>query len=389
MKTFLTYLALAAGLLAATAPLAPARAQMLAVSGNGTTFNVAANTLLSVAGGPLVIQSGGTLNNAGTVAFTGDFTNAGTIGPGTGLWRATGTGAQYLKSTGAGLVEKLDVANANAVQLAGPFAAHFVSLAGGTLSLNAFDLTLTGGAADVNSQHFIVTNSGGQLRQAVGNASTSFPVGPNQTTYRPLFLKRQGGSAVYGARVAPAVGSPGPVLATHGVSLRWYVAAPDAAPYDLTVQWLATDELPGFNRQLATVARLNGNSYVASTYGPATNGSPYNLTGSNFRAGGQFAVFDRQSVLPVRNADPATTFSLLPFPNPTHGSFALRTSGPVPPGLVVSLFAADGRLVWQQPATEALLRGTAVPIDNLATGVYLLRYQATDGSAGTQRLGVE
>ena len=387
MKYLAYFVPLAAGLLATS--LAPARAQMLAVSGSGTTLNVAAGTLLSVTGGPLVIRSGGTLNNAGTVAFTGDFTNEGAIGAGTGFWRATGTGAQYLKSTGTGLVEELDVANANFVQLAGPFAAHFLSLQGGSLALNAFDLTLTGGAADVSEQHYVNTNSSGQLRQLVGSAgSVAFPVGSGPGNYRPVFLKRQSGSAVYGARVAPAFGSVGPVLTTHGVNLRWYVTAPDAAPYDLTVQWLAADELPGFNRQQATVARLNGNSYQASTYGAVANNGPYNLTGTNFRAGGQFAVFDRQSVLPVRNADPATTFSLLPYPNPAHGSFALRASGPVPAGLVVSLWAADGRLVWQQPATEALLHGTAVPLDNLATGVYLLRYQATDGTAGTQRLSV-
>lgn len=389
MKAHRNLLGWAALLAAATQPLAPARAQVVSVGGGGTALNIAPGTLVSVVGGALNVQSGATVNNQGTVAFTGDFANAGALTSATGQWQAAGTALQTLSSTGSGALAALDVANPAGAALGGPLAVGALSLSGGSLRLAAYDLTLTGALTNATATRFVVTNGAGRLRQPVGAAPVLFPVGPTDARYRPLTLARSAGSGVYGAGTLLPAGSPGPAIASRGVGLRWNVAPPDAVPYDLTVEWQAADELAPFARAASALARWNGSAYAPTAFGPATGGGPYQRNSAGLTAGGFFAVFDQQSPLPTRVAG-FGGFNLVAYPNPVGAAVAFKTAGAVPAGLVLTLLAADGRRVWERPASEALLHGAALlDVSGLAEGPYLLRYQAPDGTQGSQRLLVQ
>lgn len=84
-----------------------------------------------------------------------------------------------------------------------------------------------------------------------------------------------------------------------------------------------------------------------------------------------------------------TAFSLSAYPNPVAatGTLTLEAAGPLPAGLRLALYAADGRLVrqllWPAAAPQHKL-----PVAALPQGAYWLRYQAPDGTSGTVPLVV-
>ncbi|UOQ99428.1 T9SS type A sorting domain-containing protein [Hymenobacter sp. 5317J-9] len=83
-----------------------------------------------------------------------------------------------------------------------------------------------------------------------------------------------------------------------------------------------------------------------------------------------------------------TPFSLSVYPNPAHAMATLEASGPVPAGLQLRLYSADGRLVWAA-AWDKPQATAPLPVAGLATGVYWLRYESPAGTSGTIRLQVE
>ena len=107
----------------AALPLA-AQAQ-LTVAGSNLTVSPA--TTLSVVGS-VGVSSGATLDNQGTLSFTGDLTSTGTIGTGAGVWQANGSTLQTLSAAGATLAT-LGVANAAGATLSQPLTVGPCSLA--------------------------------------------------------------------------------------------------------------------------------------------------------------------------------------------------------------------------------------------------------------------
>ena len=75
-----------------------------------------------------------------------------------------------------------------------------------------------------------------------------------------------------------------------------------------------------------------------------------------------------------------SVFSLSAYPNPVRDIATLEVSGPVPDGLQLTLYAADGRLVWSGAWPTGQ---TKMPLSaqGLATGAYWLRYQAAASKA--------
>ncbi|RSK32473.1 fibronectin type III domain-containing protein [Hymenobacter metallilatus] len=84
-----------------------------------------------------------------------------------------------------------------------------------------------------------------------------------------------------------------------------------------------------------------------------------------------------------------SAFSLAAYPNPVapQATLTLEAAGPVPTGLQLAFYAADGRLVRQLhwPAAAAQVK---LPTPGLPQGTYWLRYHAPDGTKGTLPLVV-
>lgn len=91
----------------------------------------------------------------------------------------------------------------------------------------------------------------------------------------------------------------------------------------------------------------------------------------------------------VAGLEGGVAFSLAAYPNPVaaQATLTLEISGPLPPGLRLALYAADGRLV-RQLAWPAGQPQHKLPVAGLPPGAYWLRYQAADGLKGTLPLVV-
>lgn len=298
MAATTTFLRPAALLLACTLATGFSAHAQLTITGG--TFTVGPATTMSV-GSNITVSGSGMLDNQGTIQFTGDLTNTGTIGTGTGLWTMNGSTLQTLTTAGATLAT-LGVSNAAGVNLGQPITLGALQFTAGPLRLAASTLTLTGGITGLSGTSFVETNGAGLLQMPVSTSAVTFPLGPADNTYRPLTFTRSSGTGTYSARVAtPALtaGPSGAPYTANAVNLRWDATPPDATPYDLTAQWTAADELSGFNRALSTLARWNGSGYVPTAYGPATGSNPYQRTNSGLTTGGTFAVLDQSAPLPV------------------------------------------------------------------------------------------
>ena len=467
------------GLALLCALAAPAHAQLTVAGG---ILTVGPATDLTVTGN-IGISAAGTLDNQGTVRLTGDLSNAGTIGSGTGVWLLNGTALQNVASSGTGTLGTLEVANATGAALSTALSAGALNLSGGSLQLAGFDFAVAGAINNATSTRFVITNGAGQLRRPVGSIAVQFPVGPAGGSYRPVSLTRSSGTGTYAAGVwagALSAGTSGAPLTTDVVALRWNVAPPDAVPFTLRVEWLPADELPSFQRSQSALGRWNGSAYIlAEPYSAATTPSPYSRTLAGFTLPGPYIVGDQQSPLPVElirfearrpagqpraelrwataseknnlgfevqrqddgqtsfrrvgfvpgqgtastsheyvftdpndfqglsyyrlkqvDRDGTTTyspvrsvaglpagtpFSLSVYPNPAQTTATIEASGPIPAGLQLRLYSAEGRLVWAaawgKPSATAPL-----PVAGLATGVYWLRYES---AAGTGTLKIE
>ncbi len=484
--TFLRAGGLSLGLFAVTllAALTPARAQLTIAGGSLT---ITPSSTVSV-GGAVDVQTAGTLDNQGTLLLTGNLTNTGTIGTGTGLWQLNGTALQSVTSTGTGVLGTLEVNNAAGATLGAALSAGTLDLSAGPLRLAGFDVSVgAGGILNANTTNrFVVTNGTGLLRQPAGAALTLFPVGWDDTNLRPASITRSAGTATYGVRVAQAAlrnGPTGPAYTADAVALRWTVAAPDAVPYVLGAAWATTDELPTFDRTNSALARWNGSAYAPTAFTAATTvPGGFGTQSAGLTADGTFIVVDRQAPLPVQlsrfearrpagqprvelswataseinnlgfevqrqdegqadfrrvgfvagagsSTSPrnytlldanafeglsyyrlkqidndgafvyspvrvvaglpgGTAFSLSAYPNPVRDMATLEVSGPVPAGLQLSLYSADGRLVWAGAWPTGQTK-QPLPVQTLAQGAYWLRYVAADAkTTGSVKLVV-
>jgi hypothetical protein len=267
----------------------------------GGVLSVGSGATLSVQG-PL--SNAGTLDNQGTLTVRGDLSNTGTIGSGTGQWVLGGSAQQALNLAGARLpVLRLD--NPAGASLGSPAAAGTLTLLNGAIWLNAHNLSVDGGltGTDGAAGRFVISNGSGLLRLGVGTSDVTFALGPAAGAYRPVVLRRSAGTGTFGVAVSPDAlvnGSSGSAYSSRAVDLRWTVLPPDATPFDLTVEWLAADELPSFQRSQSALARWNGSQYApAEAFGNAGGPAPYRRSVAGLLDGGIFVVLDRNAPLPV------------------------------------------------------------------------------------------
>ncbi|WP_051718831.1 hypothetical protein [Hymenobacter sp. IS2118] len=279
--------------------------------------------------GALTNQAGGTLNlSTGTVEVRGDFTNAGTLSPGTSPVSFTGTADQLLTSGGASLYQVLlnkTTAGANTLHLAGDL----------TLTSN---LTLTNGLLNTKNGSTISTLRLPHGATLAGEATGRYVLGSLEITRNAVNsglvdfghgASLSPGSALGTVAITRTAGlltdnvSRGVNLASNiykGIDRIWTVVPttqPAAnAPVQLTLSWLADDDngMSGF-----TQARI---------YGQTANGQPWALHGPETDASGRSitASFGTLNRFTVSNAASPLPVTLLDFTARAEGLAAVRLS---------------------------------------------------------------
>jgi hypothetical protein len=285
-----------------------------------SAFSVYGQMTLS-SGSQLVINSGSTVvaaditNNDGTIKNNGTLTVKGDVENNTSsLFDATSsgtvefTGTSQQEITGTADVDfygTVDINNSNDVALTATATGSDQTINGtlnftsGNLVLNGFDLFIgttdpTGAAAATG---YIETNSTGVVKRGVpadGSTDVVFPVG--DTAYNPLILQNSNTATAdtFGVRVMDA--EPANASTDHMVDRSWVVTENTAGGSDLSVtaQWLASEELTGFDRTSSSIGLTtdNGATYTWGSTGAASGSDPYTFSGSDFTGTGTFAVGD-------------------------------------------------------------------------------------------------
>ena len=235
------------------------------------TFTIAGGNLDISANTSLVLKDTDWKNNSGSE----------TIGAGSVLF--TGSAADIsIGGTTATQFSMLLIDNSNDV-----FAEQNLTVLqelefqNGKLDLQNANLILEGTVTNLNPDRYVKTSGPGVvIRELASGAEYLFPVG--NSSYNPLVLQYpSGGPGQFAVRVADAVlsdGNSGAPLTANAVGRSWHVGGSGGEYPDLLVRagWSSPDELSGFDRNAAYVARYTGSwdLLVAST---ASGSDPYSL----------------------------------------------------------------------------------------------------------------
>jgi hypothetical protein len=201
---------------------------------SGTTLKVMPGTSV-VSSEALVIKSGATLSNAGTVILKKTLANENPTpnSLGNGTVEFSGTAGQSI--SGQNVFQHLTVNNASGITVGGNTVVNgILTLANGTVSLGSSNLLL-GPSATItgtpSSTVMIIATGTGELRKEFPEAYTgsfTFPVGDNTGTpeYSPVTLTFSGGTFAAGNRVGMTLANskyPDPSITGNYLARYWTI----------------------------------------------------------------------------------------------------------------------------------------------------------------------
>ncbi len=199
--------------------------------------------------------------------------------------------------------------------------------------LNGNSSTITGDAGN-----YIVTNGTGSLTvQDMGTGgragSVAFPIG-TITSYNPATITNTGTMDAFSVRVQPGVNAAytgetpsGGNYTTNAVAATWFIDEQVAggSNANVTLQWNAAQELPGFDRSASRIGHYTGGAWQTSTAGAATGTDPYTFTAAGFSGFSPFSVLNANPALPLQDI----RISLKRSGNNNHLNWSLTTSSAV------------------------------------------------------------
>ncbi len=234
----------------------------------------------------------------------------------------TGNGVVALRNIAADTVEIYNGFSAAnlAVQTHASVAAGTVSI-GNNLNLvnnsqlivNSSTVVLTGTTSAItqSGNSYITANGTGKLTiENIGAAGRTgvvhFPVGTS-ADYNPILFTNNGTADDFSVRVQPQIfasytGETGTgVYSSNAVNSTWFISEASAggSNADITLQWNASQELPGFNRGNSQFAHYNGSWQLGSAAAAAGTG-PYTFSGTGITSFSPFGILNNNAVLPLR-----------------------------------------------------------------------------------------
>ena len=386
----------------------PAAAQEVT---NGGTLSVGSSAVLSIGTDGLRNAVGATLTNAGTLVVAGpltnagtldlgtaasalevrgDLTNTGTVVPGTGTVAFSGPANQLLTAGGARfcqVVVNKPTAGANTLHLADDLTVtKALTLANGLVNTQhagrVHTLRLPNGATlggEATGRYVL-----GALeitRDAVRGATVDFGHGavldPTSNNLGTVVVTRMAGLRTADLSYGQSPNSTD----SQGIDRTWTVAptTQPSAAVQLTLRWLPDDDDHGIAsfaqarvwEQAAAGQPWAGRGPVAN---PSTRSSTIRPTVLN-----RFTVGNAGASLP--GTLQAADFVVYPTHVPAGQAASYRYTGPAEAG-TLEILTVLGQTM-RRVALDGRPTGT-VPLTDLATGVYLLRYSGPAGRFTTR-----
>ncbi len=271
--------------------------------------------LCSSSFGQLFISSGATFNiqTGGIVTVQGDVTSSADI-TGAGKVILKGTGNQNVNMNGF-TIPNLEMDNAaNATLTGNARIGTDVLFTNGKIQQGNFNFviapaaTITG--AGIN-KYFVTNGTGRLIKNALGAAAFTYPVGNSTTTYNPVSISNSGTADDIGVLCLPNVlsaGTTGTAFTKEVADASWDIneAVAGGSNLSLTTTWNASDELAGFNRTkggisyyIPTAGATQGWDLLNSQTGAAAGTDPYTYTRTGVTSMGAFAVGTRPVLSPL------------------------------------------------------------------------------------------
>lgn len=251
---------------------------------NGSTVNV--GTGLALINGNL--YNAGTINNNSGGVFavaTGATTSFRLIGgPGTYNGQFTLSGGVNARLTSNFTVNHLRIEGDDSIYL-GPY----------NLQIDALDLKIPK----------IFTDSAGKFFMPVGASPVSFPiVSYPGASFTPVTITNTGTYDYFGVNVKDGVysnGTTGNLVGSQVVNKTWNIEeqTPGGSNATVSVQWSATDELPGFVRNSVYLNHYTSSAWDPGTPGTASGSGPFTFSRSGITSFSPFTISSSTSALPV------------------------------------------------------------------------------------------
>lgn len=181
------------------------------------------------------------------------------------------------------------------------------------LVINNNMVTLSGAASTITQtgNSYINTNGTGKfIIENIGAAgragAVTFPVG-NAGNYNPAVITNTGTADNFGVRVQPQVfaaytGEAGTGAYTNNaVAATWFITEANAggSNADITLQWNAAQELPGFDRSTSRFGHYNS-GWQLSIPSTAAGSNPYTFNGTGITSFSPFGILNNAGALPLR-----------------------------------------------------------------------------------------
>jgi hypothetical protein len=271
--------------------------------------------LCSSSFGQLFISSGATFNiqTGGIVTVQGDVTSSADI-TGAGKVILKGTGNQNVNMNGF-TIPNLEMDNAaNATLTGNARVGTDVTFTTGKIQQGNFNFVLASTATVTgagSTKHFVTNGTGRLIKNALGAAAFTYPVGNNTSTYNPVSISNSGTADDIGVICLANVlstGTTGTAFTKEVADASWDIneAIAGGSNLSLTTTWNASDELAGFDRTkgglsyyIPTPGATQGWDLLNSQTGAAAGANPYTYTRTGISALGAFAVGTRPVLSPL------------------------------------------------------------------------------------------
>lgn len=264
----------------------------------------------------------------------------------------------------------------------------------GSLNLNSGKIEITnsnlhfspaGMITGYDDTHYIMTSGSGQVEMKVNSNSTYviYPVGT--TDYSPAKIQQtsSGTSGMFSVRVMNNVyanGTSGFDASTTEsvVDKTWDIDAATGVTVNMNLKldWMAADEVNGFNRNQSHITKYNNNNwdtYATSAAVPAANNT-YESTRSGITSTSQFAVVDTSVTLGVHSLVAAAGISV--YPNPAADFVTVENNAHA--NFTYEIYDATGNIMLSVSNADAVNKFDLTAYSN---GFYFIRVINTDSNA--------
>jgi hypothetical protein len=258
-----------------------------------------------------------------------------------------------------------------------------LSFVTGYVDLDSNNLQMAKAAviSGANKTAYIITSGGGNLIMSANLSKIdTFQVG-TLANYLPAItsLNISSDTGTIGLSVSPEVyshGTTGVVISAFQpmVNATWFFQNNIGAGINanMTLAWTASAEVNGFANTWDYISHYSSMwDDIGDSMNAIVSGGLMSITRANITSMSPFAVFDKKTVTTSVNEVSKTNGDFIIYPNPVSENLYVKNTTGITGLVNVEIYNTLGQMVSSFQMTDEV---NAVPVNNLTTGTYLIRF---------------